>query len=820
MKKICVLILSLFLAFPAYAGQKAQYKILSFEGGLNTQVSSWLIKENQSTTAQNIRFNKTYGAIANRNAMLSYGDCGSSAITSMHRYYNSSGTQALLTTGSTNMYVGNDNAGTFTTIEESLTDGKRWTWVTYQDVAIGCNGYDNNIKYDGKTTTTANTDGARTANALTAELGAPFAELDTGTDLDASSWYQYKVAFYDGSTYSYSTAKSNPILTGSSVHNIALTDIPLGPSGTTHRYIYRTLGNASKAAVEADTTYYLVGTLSDNSTTTFADDVDDTTAAGDSPPTWSTVSAGNDATPPTGKFCIIHDERLFVAGNTTNASYLYWSDEYNPDYFSLTDYEAIREDDGDEITFIRTLLGILIVGKENTIQKFYTDSTNDVNWYASDPMSFTGCPAPYSVSNSPLGILYLGRKGIYRFTGHASKLISDAITPEIEDISSSALDDVVGIYWKNEYQLAYTSTEVGGTKNDRVIVYDIIRNAYSLDHKNVNCFGTFNAGDDVGVLYSGSSDTDGTIYAHEGSNNIFRKRYKSEFDAGTADDVAITGTETAPELSIGWDCTIDTWLTELQTKDANISTLDDIVTYLPNATIDRPDTDGSWESPVYEINASSLVELYWTEELGLTGDITIQLRCSDDSSSMGSYGTEYTDPNGSDLSSETAAQYIQFKINLETTNSSYSPEISVRDGYLFKMTYLKQGSTYESDFTSVWESGWTDFGIPMLNKYLAKMIVHYTGDTGTLTISYWNARGDIDRSFDIDLSQEPFFEEDAGHKYEGTSDHKIYTYYFPYNSSTDAPIGQWWRFKTEYTGTDEYTVQRIEMVIEPQEYVD
>src|SRR3990167_7368747 len=122
------------------------------------------------------------------------------------------------------------------------------------------NGFEQPIKYDAKTDVTDNTDGHRTASDAVAELGAPFAELNTGSNLDASSWYQYKVAFYDDTTYSYSDARSNPILTGSSVRDISLTDIPLGPTGTTERYIYRTEGNASRAAVVADTDFFRVTT--------------------------------------------------------------------------------------------------------------------------------------------------------------------------------------------------------------------------------------------------------------------------------------------------------------------------------------------------------------------------------------------------------------------------------------------------------------------------------------------------------------------------------------------------------------------------------
>jgi hypothetical protein len=177
---------------------KRIYGILSFEKGLNSHASSYVLGPGQAQTAQNVRFNQSFGALAKRNPMLSYGTAGSASINGMHRYYKADGTTRLIVASSTKLFVGTDSSGAFTQIAASLTDGKRWQFQTYKDVAIGVNGFDKAIKYDGKVVTTANTVGARSAGALTAQLGAPFAELATGSNLDSEAWYQYKIAFYNG----------------------------------------------------------------------------------------------------------------------------------------------------------------------------------------------------------------------------------------------------------------------------------------------------------------------------------------------------------------------------------------------------------------------------------------------------------------------------------------------------------------------------------------------------------------------------------------------------------------------------------------------
>jgi len=585
-------LLAFLMVLPyAWASQpdRAYYEH-DFSGGMNSQVSRYLNSDKQCYTANDVRFNTVYGGLSKRPSMQPYGTAGSYAITCMHRYYSSSGTTQLIVSGSTYLKIGNDNDGTFTTIRDELTDGERWNFVTYQDIAIMGNGSDNIQKYDGATTTTDDTDGARTANILTADLGAPFAELNTGSNLDASKWYQYKVAFYDGTNYTYSTARSNPILTGATVRDIRLTDIPIGPSGTTVRYVYRTSGDASRAAVEADTTFYLVGTISDNSTQVLNDTTDDATAETDQAPTWSTVSGGTDVTPPVAEYLIIHSERLFTAGEQNADSDLSWSDAFNPDYYDPEDYEPIRPDDGDKITFLKVQLGILTVGKTNTIQKVYTEQSSDSNWTVSDPMSHIGCVAPYTAANSPVGILYLGRDGLYRFNGQQSVLISDAVTPEIADIFTTNFEECVGIYNENVYQMAYTSAETFESVNNRVLVFEMTRNAYSIDTKDVNAFCVFNSGDDYGTIYSGSSNADGYVYAHNIDANSVTVRTKAEMDEGTYDDARTTDNDlgTDPELEIAWDITIDEF----------IGTINDAT-----GIIDRPDTDGYWESKVYNVNA-------------------------------------------------------------------------------------------------------------------------------------------------------------------------------------------------------------------------
>ncbi|NCA68208.1 MAG: hypothetical protein EOM87_09130, partial [Clostridia bacterium] len=305
MKKLLFIIFA-FISLTAHAqempiGRDQFYSIENFSDMLKSHVSPYLIKDGSATEALNVNANDEYGSISKRNKRLKLSECHAAPVKSLYRFYKSDDSKYIIQTSSTYVdYVSDE--GVCTSLYASASDGRRWSWITYKDMAIGMNGTNNAKKWDGSLLATANTDGHRTAGDLITDLGAPFAELNTGDNLDASGWYQYKIAYYDGSTYSFSSSRSNPILTGSSVRNIKLTDIPLGPEGTTQRIIYRTLGNDSRAAVVADTTFYKVAAIADNSTTIYEDAIPDTTIDDNAAPTWATVSAGTEVTPPKSKY--------------------------------------------------------------------------------------------------------------------------------------------------------------------------------------------------------------------------------------------------------------------------------------------------------------------------------------------------------------------------------------------------------------------------------------------------------------------------------------------------------------------------------------
>lgn len=97
-------------------------------------------------------------------------------------------------------------------------------------------------------------------SALTATLLVEAGNINLGK-------YKYRVEFVTPSGVSTPSNESNTITTVTGSTKIALSNIAIGPTGTTQRKIYRTTANGSQ--------YKLLATINDNTTTTYTDNTAD-----------------------------------------------------------------------------------------------------------------------------------------------------------------------------------------------------------------------------------------------------------------------------------------------------------------------------------------------------------------------------------------------------------------------------------------------------------------------------------------------------------------------------------------------------------------
>ena len=793
------------------------YDIYDFSALLQSHMNPFEMPKGSAFDAYNVRVNSQYGSLGKRPPLTLLGTCSHSAsVTGLYRFYTSAGTKQTVTSSGDYLdYI--SDSGSCTNLYQWPTAGLRANFITYKDQMIGTDGNDLPIKWDGSLQTTADTAGSRSAGYLVAQLGAPYATLAAGAGLTASKWYHYVMAYYNGTNYTFTYSQSNPLQMGATNNKqVTLSNVPLGPPGTTDRYVYRTLADNTATASIADTTYYLDKHLADNATTTYVDSSSDSTiSTGPPTPTWSTVSAGVNVSTPHGYYPFIQNDYIWLAADPSGVAYglsnVYFSQVLNADYWYPTNFFLIRPDDGDSIQGITSFLGQLWIPKTNSWTQIYTNSNVTTNWSVSQPFSFIGVTAPYSIVSTPIGIFYLGRYGLYNFNGQSSSIISDVVTKDFRDINTVNSNNISATFYNNEYRLAYPSLATGAQTNNRVLLYDTVRNAYVKDTENINIWTGLNSGSDFGGLISGSSGTDGSILSHSTQPSSVVIQYLSDLNAGTFSYTGTVGTQNAPILELtssAWSADNSSWNADASTWQVDAS-------------------PGTWLSPPFQINATNLSQLVWNASTPTGTSITLAVRVAATSSGItgASWSTEFTNPNGSDISAVSGNVWIQIRATLSTSNLSVTPYLQNLDNYVIQLFYSSNGVNYELSVPSTWISGWMDMVPSIYMGYLAhypKVIkeidVYYTGSLGTMNVNLQNLKGDSVANFNIDLSQST--DQTPGSPYWGYGTTKVYTW-LPSNGggASPPPFGDRFQLTITENGVTSWLVQKVRIRYDCSNYL-
>jgi hypothetical protein len=463
----------------------------------------------------------------------------------------------------------------------------------------------------------------------------------------------------------------------------------------------------------------------------------------------TTIQAPTDnGVPPICKFGILHKDRIFTAGNPADKNCLYYSKIASvtsyPDIFPSTNYIYVAKDDGDEITGLaHDPTGALCVFKRNSIRRIFTDG-DPTNWAVSEPYSYDGCIAPYSIAESSYGIIFLSKKGetgkqLNLFDGQNTKPLSNKVSVEADKILNIKLTDCEGHFQDDKYYLTFTNGENGVSYNDTQLIYDFRTDSFSTDTKHINCFCRWYGAGDRDELYTGDS-TEGFMYREDADEKTYDivHKLKSELDAGTLSQVATGGTETNPTLA----------LTSAISADVGAQIVSSLTTGPLSAYKTEEDTvypSGWLKSPVIAINATALAQLLWNESLGTTGDVNFWLRTGVNSATVSAadWSGPFTEPDGSEITAVSADAYIQYKVKLYTNNASTIavPNLYLEDGYVVKI-YAGGGAPVESAIEFNFRSGELDLGYPRQIKRFRGIRIEYTSESlGNLYCYYSLDRG-------------------------------------------------------------------------------
>lgn len=240
-------------------------------------------------------------------------------------------------------------------------------------------------------------------------VAAPTFAADSGTGLTGS--YHYIVTFL---YYGFEESNGGPASVLHAVANktINLTAIPIGGYGVTARKIYRDANDGN---------YLLVATISDNTTTVYADAL----SAGTFP-----IPTSNNL-PPVFSYIALNLSRLWVAGVAGTPTTLYWSNPGLPDIFDPNNFVLCNPKDPIQAIFVYQ--GITVVLNRHSIGQIL-GNTDDTFYYQEVPGS-VGCVDNRSIQVRTIDgvptLMWLSDRGVYGFNGSSVVYLSDPIEDEV-----------------------------------------------------------------------------------------------------------------------------------------------------------------------------------------------------------------------------------------------------------------------------------------------------------------------------------------------------------------------------------------------------
>ncbi len=421
------------------------------------------------------------------------------SITGAYVYNKKDGTKKLLVDSNTDVYV-EGSTGVFSSIYTGLTAGYMGNYTTLADFAIRFDGTNQPLKYDG-------------SNMLTLKIAKPTTapSAAVGSSGNLTGDYMYKVTFVSKAGAETNPGPSTSIVSPSS-QQVDLSAIPTGSAEVVSRKIYRTTAGG--------TAFYYLDTIPDNTTTTYTDNIADTSLG-------TTLAPTDHDDPPVGKFAEVYKEYLFVAGVSGEPTKVYFSHQSQPEIFKTSAttgyYLQIGLNDGQEIIGVRTLRNILYIFKES--------STWPVSGITPDDMMTTSQPISNSYGlyhrsiatvtlNSGDVLVGLTKHGLYAFDGYTYRNIGYQpdvginITGLINSLDPNKLDQAYGFNDLKNNRYILSVTEAGQSYNNKQIVWDYRLNTITVYDRKCNIMLDWNNN----TLF-GTSEATGKIYKIGGLNN-------------------------------------------------------------------------------------------------------------------------------------------------------------------------------------------------------------------------------------------------------------------------------------------------------------
>jgi hypothetical protein len=303
------------------------------------------------------------------------------------------------------------------------------------------------------------------------QVGAGFVAGTAGSGTNLAGTYTYAITFSGSGCESDASSPSLAVSLGAAAGTI--TSIPTGDARTTGRNVYRAGGLLGP-------TFYLVGSISDNVSTTYYDNQSDLAALTEGVILSGDVAGDQPASrfgSQTGKYPCFHLQRVFWANANSNT--LVWSLPGNA--FGYPADNELPVGDSKPITGLVSKWGCLIIYKTDSI--WILSGTDESNFTLAKSESTVGCNSPFTIAPIANGIAFGNNAGLWVFNGATSSKLTPKLDllfrgqprnglPAIESLNATVYGNHCAVATPTDYWFACAAS--GTTSNNLLFVISLL----------------------------------------------------------------------------------------------------------------------------------------------------------------------------------------------------------------------------------------------------------------------------------------------------------------------------------------------------------
>lgn len=486
------------------------------DGGQNNKFEPSIIGDNESPDCANVIFSN--GAVATRLgvAKLNTTSVGSFVCDGIYTRRANTGAETMVVFyGGTMWQLATTTFSTVASAQSVFTAGVRVAATQYENHMFMGNGSVVPYKYNG-------TDFTRHG------IYAPTTTMTAGSggagNILAGD-YVWKVTFVNSQVVEGDVGPGITFTVSAGGGRVSFTSLPTAAQswGVAARRVYRARVSGTVG------TFQRVGEVSDNSTTTFVDNVADASLGANAPT--------DNGVPPNYNATIYHANRVFV-NDAANPNFVWYSNLGEPYTYASTNFDLFGDASTDLVKGFAIFDNSLVVFCENSQWLWYMASTDPADWRKVQIRSSYGSNSPFAavrfnnqvmfpaLQNSKLaGFAAISGDSIQpsatllTVSAAGSDLQSDRIEPDIFQIQSTYIPNISAFVFKNRIFIAVTYGS-NQTQNNRIYVYDFSISNLTKKNPSWSAFTNLNAAQFTvyaGNLYFGSSTATGFVYMMENS---------------------------------------------------------------------------------------------------------------------------------------------------------------------------------------------------------------------------------------------------------------------------------------------------------------